>query len=333
MSVESHDSDLPIAHGAEDDDLQDQKVHEASAPPLIEPGEPADELGGQRMGGDDAPAQNLFEVDMAITSVVSLIELTAAGKYCHDTNSCKNQSGFAVSVGVLGFVFAVAYLIMLRVNAEFLVSINGLLGMINLVFWGIAVGILTFDRPFTATGNGYFAIWAGFIVACHFTYHAVPRLQDYVNRLNEGAFQLWSRKVLLVILIASIVEVFAAANACANSSCTKYFGWAVACGTISAVYIAVLLLLPTYTTRFLYVFSTLLFIWWCIGAASMTYDQPFPSTGNGYFACWVAVLGSFYLMYFALFGSAEEGDGQQAYKQQETAYQDANASTFPSAEL
>ncbi|GAB5356322.1 hypothetical protein AAMO2058_000280900 [Amorphochlora amoebiformis] len=305
----------------------------ASAPPMMDAGAAQSKIDSS----DSEPAQNVFEVDMAILFVTSLVVLTAAGKICHEVGSCRNQLGYAVAVGSLGFISSLTYLFILKRSPDYLVPLNSFIGVANGIFWTVSVGVLTFDRPFSSTGNGYFATWVSFLAAMHFMYHSLPRLQNFFQQLNEGAFQQWNRKILLVIFLASIIEVFAAANACSISSkCTKYYGWAVACGTISIVFIGVLLFVPFLTTRFLHYFSGILFVWWVIGSAIMTYDAPFVQTGNGYFACWIAVLASFHLLYFSLFGSEDHlTAAQQPYES--GAYQEANSGShqdhFPSAEL
>lgn len=65
----------------------------------------------------------------------------------------------------------------------------------------------------------------------------------------------------------------------------------------------------------------------------MTYDSPFPVSGNGFFACWVAVLASFYLTYFALFNINEENNDNYRPADEAGAYQDGGNPEFPSAEL
>eukprot|EP00954_Amorphochlora_amoebiformis_P025714 1374720-Amorphochlora_amoeboformis.AAC.1 len=59
----------------------------ASAPPMMDAGAAQSKIDSS----DSEPAQNVFEVDMAILFVTSLVVLTAAGKICHEVGSCRNQ--------------------------------------------------------------------------------------------------------------------------------------------------------------------------------------------------------------------------------------------------
>mmetsp|Transcript_14691 Transcript_14691/g.20568 ORF Transcript_14691/g.20568 Transcript_14691/m.20568 type:complete len:337 (-) Transcript_14691:232-1242(-) len=311
-----------------------------SAPPIADPAPQQEYKEDEELPQEaNGPATNLFEVDMAIISVASLIELTAAGKNCHDQNSCTKQNGYAVAVGVLGFLIAIAYIFVLKRQPETLTSINGIIGSSNAIFWMIAVIVLTFDRPFVETSNGYFSTWIAFFAASHFLFWSVPRVQNFIAQMRQAQFQQWSRKILLIILLASLIEVVAAANVCSiRDMCKNDYAWAVACGTISFAIVGILLLLPRIANRFLHWFASVLFIWWAIGAGVMTYDGPFLTAGNGYFACWVAALASFYLMYFALFGEPED-EGDEGAKSGvvppgPAGYQDAGENPdFPSAEL
>eukprot|EP00472_Partenskyella_glossopodia_P013931 CAMPEP_0197525184 /NCGR_PEP_ID=MMETSP1318-20131121/10669_1 /TAXON_ID=552666 /ORGANISM="Partenskyella glossopodia, Strain RCC365" /LENGTH=349 /DNA_ID=CAMNT_0043078369 /DNA_START=77 /DNA_END=1126 /DNA_ORIENTATION=+ len=296
--------------------------------------------------------QNVFEMDMAIILFASLVELAAAGKACSRWGKCFSEYGFAVAVGVISFCGALTYLIAHRRNNESLVPLNTAIGVFVGVYWSIAAIILTFDRPFVETGNGYYATWMAFFASFHFLYWSVPAVKNCVESLRDGRFAMWSRKVLLVIFIASVITVIAAAFVCANGPCTKAPGWAVACSTISACVVGVMLLLPSFTSRFLHWLSPILFLWWCIGTGVMTYDDPFTTSGNGYFASWAALLASSYLTYYSLFGTSYESEGPKvasrpsaggggmyqdntngAYYDDNYDQQPSNPEAFPSAEL
>ena len=57
------------------------------------------------------------------------------------------------------------------------------------VLWVAAVTVLTFDSPFTATGNGYFACWGGTVCATLFAYREFFEMQV---QWIDGRFQSFS---------------------------------------------------------------------------------------------------------------------------------------------
>ena len=42
------------------------------------------------------------------------------------------------------------------------INVTALIALFLAVWWGVAMGILTFGGPFTTTSNGYFSVWLGF---------------------------------------------------------------------------------------------------------------------------------------------------------------------------
>lgn len=102
------------------------------------------------------------------------------------------------------------------------------------------------------------------------------------------------------ILVASCVELAQAAENCQKTGvkCDEENGFAVAVGCISLlvclIYCACYHFAPAMLNDIGKYLPIFLFFWWGIGTIVLTFDSPFIDTGNGYFACWGAVLLSIY---------------------------------------
>jgi len=102
------------------------------------------------------------------------------------------------------------------------------------------------------------------------------------------------------ILVASCVELAQAGEHCdtKNVDCDEENGYAVAVGCVSLIvcllYFVQFRFAPDRLSQFSKFMPIFLFLWWGIGTLVLTFDSPFIETGNGYFACWGAVLLSIY---------------------------------------
>jgi hypothetical protein len=101
---------------------------------------------------------------VAIVLVASVVELVAAVVACDNSNSCKDERGYAVAVGaVSAFICLVAM---------FTPQLHKPLSLLLFVWWIPGVYVLTFSSyagSFASlTGNGYFASWAAMIYSAGF---------------------------------------------------------------------------------------------------------------------------------------------------------------------
>ena len=165
------------------------------------------------------------------------------------------------------------------------------------IWWVPAVGVLTFDAPFTSTvvGNGYFATWACFLISLNLVYS-----QGITSSVSSKFDSMTSKqKAVSLVFIGSFVEMVAASIVCRDINdingldCKEQSAWAVAVGVLSLVLCAVWLLLGAKLAlipKAELVLSVVLFILWVFGAGVCTIDDPFSLAGNGYFACWVCFI-------------------------------------------
>ena len=83
---------------------------------------------------------------------------------------------FGMSLGIISTVICVAatYLVEAKkVGAPLRKGVSAVL----LVLWAAAAVLLTFDSPFTSTGNGYFACWLGLACAALWVYREFFEMQ------------------------------------------------------------------------------------------------------------------------------------------------------------
>eukprot|EP00301_Raphidiophrys_heterophryoidea_P018912 c3900_g1_i1.p1 GENE.c3900_g1_i1~~c3900_g1_i1.p1 ORF type:complete len:331 (+),score=85.26 c3900_g1_i1:35-1027(+) len=106
-----------------------------------------------------------------------------------------------------------------------------------------------------------------------------------------------SSRTVFIILLASLVELVAAAHICdVTNYCKKEFGFAVAVGTLgfffSSLFLLVLAVRKTLSSSVVQIFAGFMLVLWSAGAGVSTFRDPFKATGNGFFSSWLAFVQS-----------------------------------------
>lgn len=98
-----------------------------------------------------------------------------------------------------------------------------------------------------------------------------------------------------LIFAASLIVLISAARACEGvNNCSHDNGlvnYAITVGVVSMLLSGILILAakyqPALATNYAHYVSIFLLLWWGLGASIMTFNDPFPQVGNGYFASWL----------------------------------------------
>lgn len=95
----------------------------------------------------------------AILLVASLVVLFSGVAEC--SHGCKDyNASYAIAVGCVSFAVV---LIRILLSAKLPEKGNKVFVMFMIVWWAVALIVLTFFNPFTNVGNGYFGTWAALI--------------------------------------------------------------------------------------------------------------------------------------------------------------------------
>lgn len=244
---------------------------------------------------------------LTIAGVAGLFEMIAAAKECAGPEAYTWQLGFGVAVGLIGMLVCAAFFVLNVVipDTELVERARPGVAVGLMLWWTAGVVVLTFDRPFTTTGNGFFASWVAW-ASCASLAFETNREAAVLRSIQEfaGHEAPAERRWAVFLLLSSLIETAAAATLCVDTGdCSQLNGFAVAAGALSMAGTAVLLFLmypslgelsgpQQHPVRAL---VTLLGVWWACCAGILTYDSPFTTGGNGFFSTWCSFVLSFLL--------------------------------------
>jgi len=222
------------------------------------------------------------------------LELMAGGLSPDTDNTNYGVAVAAVSLA-LTLVFMVLAKFRPEVLARFSLPLPKNLGMLSaqqvfygflLLWWGAGTGVLTFHGPYRTTGNPYFACWASLLCSVLLCADAFTKMKVGIDHL-KGASSSYLRE-MFGLFVSSLTLFFASIDFV--SSGTGAYGMSL--GIISAVICAS----STYLVEGKKIgaplrkgVSGVLLVLWAAAAVLLTFDSPFTSTGNGYFACWLGL--------------------------------------------
>lgn len=244
---------------------------------------------------------------MCALIVASCAELAQAARICDLLNSCSGTYMFAVLVGALSVACNVGFGAGVYFRPEMFKGWIAYFALVMVALWGVAVAVLTFDKPFQTTGNGYFATWGGAIISVYWAQISFSKLHALLGSAFTNAVSgTLERRVAMLVMIFSYVCAYAVLTFENGPVDPLYFSqekWGFACAITCGALITLWMLLKSFTgiingyPSSLKYLSYILTLMWLFGVGVMTFDFPFIATGNGYFTAWGSFLGSIYLAY------------------------------------
>jgi len=211
----------------------------------------------------------------------------------------KGNTNYGVTVAAVSFALTAVFMVLAKfrpaVLARFSLPLPKNLGLLSaqqvfygflLLWWGPGTGVLTFHGPYRTTGNPYFACWAALLCSLLLCADAFTKMKVGMDQL-KGASSSYLRE-MFGLLVSSLTLFFASIDFVGHS--TGSYGMSL--GIISAVVtVAATYLVETKKigAPIRKVVSGLLLVLWTAAAVFLTFDSPFTSTGNGYFACWLGL--------------------------------------------
>eukprot|EP01062_Namystynia_karyoxenos_P014514 TRINITY_DN1521_c0_g2_i1.p1 TRINITY_DN1521_c0_g2~~TRINITY_DN1521_c0_g2_i1.p1 ORF type:complete len:619 (+),score=186.77 TRINITY_DN1521_c0_g2_i1:112-1968(+) len=237
-----------------------------------------------------AAAGSIFVALLLLASAVVLVQTAVDCDEYSDADYCKNEVAWVLACSVVSLVVVIVVIIF----AEKVASFWKWIALFLFLWWCAGTGVATFDRPYEATGNGYFGCWAAVIAAAILCAQAFGQdLGENADAaLEKGAGMLGSKKEIVGVCLASLVVLIQAGVDC--DGCEDYHAWALACAVISFVICVVLIVLSKFQLAnvepFMKWIALFLAVWWLAGTWCMTFKRPFKLTGNGYFGAWAAVV-------------------------------------------
>jgi len=158
--------------------------------------------------------------------------------------------------------------------------------------WTAGASVMTMERPFALTGNGYFGSWAALVSSWLMCFASYASLREPLERLPSGGGQR-----LAVLLLASLAALAQTAYSCGTVPgwCNGNAAWVIVCSAVSTALCGTLLLqqVAEKMEKHFRLVALFFLVWWSAGAVVTTFESPYDTSySNGYFSCWAAVAAS-----------------------------------------
>jgi len=278
-------------------------------------------------------AYRLEAADPRICTVVicacSFVVLCQAAVECNlsYSDNCSDVYGYTVAVGVVSFAISVMAILWIYCGPSSFAQFSPVVAIFFLSWWGLGTAICTFKEPFSDSGNGYFAAWGAFIASFIMAGAVSERLRTFlgtnIERVVAGSIE---SKLSMGIAAASVVLLAAVAvEATDYDHPTGQELWGVICAFTSCIFILIHTMMRIPCQRYTLppsIFGAILAIWWLPGVAVLTFDAPFKTSSNGYFAAWIAFI-------FSMWLSLEGVDGYDNIKFGKRTNAPAQVASFP----
>jgi len=233
------------------------------------------------------------QLPLFVVLLSSVVLLIATGAH-YDWGNYSKYGGYAISVSSISLSLSCLAILMVKFSEDLYNKVGKQMNLLNFVWSFVGACFLTFDKPFTETGNGYFAAWTCVFACAMSCGMDAKSFGSNVKGLGSVMGLLASSLVVIVASIAPIREdCFDPAN-CTQDPNRSEAVYALALSCVTFFLLGLVMLMDKKDKRMpanLY-FATLaiLSMCWIIMACLVTFRGPFDVTGNGYFGSWVGAL-------------------------------------------
>lgn len=219
-----------------------------------------------------------------VASIVLMIALGA--HYDWKNTGVSSYDAYAISVASIAMILSFFGLLLAKFKQDLYKQKGMPINMLCFLYSFVGACFLTFDKPFSATGNGYFAAW---VLVCG----SAMTLGVNANALGSTVKGFGA---LMGLLASSLVVVIASIPPILDDRDKNEAIFAIVLGCVSFVF-ALLALGMDKKGRGMpgmgyFGVLAILAICWVIAACIVTFRGPFEQTGNGYFGSWAAAAAS-----------------------------------------
>jgi len=222
--------------------------------------------------------------------------------------------GYALSVPSLSLCLSLSGFLVAQFREDLYKVYGKYLAHLLFTWNFIGASFMTFNRPFTTTGNGYFAAWATVAVSAMAMGFTAEAFKDHV----KGVGSLMGLCACSVILIFSVLEHVWGSNESALTQNASIYALIISCITIALVMGILFYKQKEVGGRMDHIvingqmrFNTtaesrndtveskvtkmdmlkfgvlsIMTVLWFVLACLVTFRGPFTTTGNGYFSAW-----------------------------------------------